>query len=112
MTQDEVVAATKLRDRTGLSAIENGKRDIGVTELPVFARVLKVPIAYFFEGDLSTANDQEAALLEWYRVLSDDRKKRVFEFIEDQAKRDDPLVIGERRDPKRSTPDKGRRDED
>lgn len=111
MTQEELVSATGLRDRTGLSAIENGKRDIGVTELPTFAAALKIPISFFFAGEIRTADDQEAALLEWFRTLSKDRKDRVFEYVQDQANRE-LLIIGERRDPKRSSPDKGRREDD
>lgn len=38
------------KDQRTVSAIERGTRGLDVTELPMFAQALEVPIAYFFSS--------------------------------------------------------------
>jgi repressor LexA len=57
------------RDQRAVSEYENGKRRISVTDLPTFARVLNVPLLYFFEGELELT-DLDRLLLEEFHRLS------------------------------------------
>jgi transcriptional regulator with XRE-family HTH domain len=109
MTQEELIAKLGKKDATAISEYENGKRRLAAFELPDYARALEVPIVSLFMDALEAETDKEAALLEWFRMLPDDRQQRVFEFTEDQAARLPSRMIGDQRDPKRSTPSKGRR---
>lgn len=110
LTQDELAEKWGKQQRA-ISEYESGKRQFGAAELLDLSEILDIPATFLFAGELRTANDQEAALIEWYRQLDDKAKDRVFKYLQFEAQQA-PLVIGEQRDPARSTPDKGRRDSD
>lgn len=52
---------------------------------------------------------REIEFLEWFRTLpSDEARERVFHFLETLSP-NSPLMLGDQRQPERSTPEKGRR---
>lgn len=75
LSQEEFAARIS-RDQRAVSEFENGKRRITVTELPTLARVLDVPLLYFFEGDLRP-NDQDRAVLEQFHRLPNSHQRRA-----------------------------------
>jgi transcriptional regulator with XRE-family HTH domain len=50
LTQDDVARAMGLANRTSISHIESGFRQVKVLELVRFAGVLGVPVTYFTDG--------------------------------------------------------------
>jgi transcriptional regulator with XRE-family HTH domain len=70
LSQDDFAALIS-RDQRAVSEYENGKRRITVTELPTIAKVLKVPLLYFFEGEVEV-NDLDRVLLEAFHQLPND----------------------------------------
>jgi transcriptional regulator with XRE-family HTH domain len=69
------------KDQRAVSDYELGKRRIAVTDLPGLAHALRVPILYFFEGELDT-KDMERALLEEFQQLSTlESKQAVVEVV-------------------------------
>jgi transcriptional regulator with XRE-family HTH domain len=58
------------KDQTAISEYENGKRRVSITELPLVASVLQVPILYFFE-DILSVDDLDRALLDEFHRLPD-----------------------------------------
>lgn len=89
MSQKEFADAVE-KDQTAISEYETGKRKVPAVELSTFARVLGVPVSYFYDGDfqmdaldqlilqeiqtLPTAEARDAAL-QLIRVLSETLKK-------------------------------------
>lgn len=67
LSQEELAARIG-RDQRAVSEYEHGKRRIAVVDLPTFARVLEVPLLYFFEGELQL-EDLDSALLHQFRRL-------------------------------------------
>lgn len=67
MSQEDLATLVS-RDQAAISAYENGRRKLSAADLPLFAEALKVPVLYFFEGELS-ADDLDRALLEEFRRL-------------------------------------------
>lgn len=67
LSQDEFAARIS-RDQRAVSEYENGKRRIAVTELPTFARVLDVPLLYFFEGEIEIT-DLDRLMLDTFHQL-------------------------------------------
>ncbi len=74
LSQEEMAALIS-RDQRAVSEYENGKRRISVTELPLFAQVLDVPLMYFFEGDVAL-DDIDTAVVEELRRLPDTDARR------------------------------------
>ena len=68
------------KDQTAISEYENGKRRVSITELPLVASVLQVPILYFFEDALSV-DDLDRALLDEFHRLPDERRSTVIEIM-------------------------------
>lgn len=64
----EALAEGVARDQKAVSEYENGKRKLPATELPSFARVLGVPVSYFFEGEFEL-NDLDQILLQVFHSL-------------------------------------------
>lgn len=65
------------KDQKAISEYENGKRKLAVTDLVDMARVLEVPILFFFEGSL-TSEDLDRAILEEFRRIPTHEGKQAF----------------------------------
>lgn len=74
MSQEELAALVS-RDQRAISEYEHGKRKVAASDLPTFARVLNVPILYFFDGEL-TVNDLDRAVIEEFQRLPSAEVKR------------------------------------
>ena len=68
LTQAELVVLLGRKTVASISEYEQGKRRMAAVDLPDVARVLGVPITYFFE-DVLLETDLELAVLEWFRTL-------------------------------------------
>lgn len=80
LSQEELADQMGLGQRA-ISELENGKRRLTVAEVPDLARILDVPVLYFFGDDL-TPTDLDIALLEHFRALpSIDAQKAVVEIV-------------------------------
>ena len=47
ISQEDLAVAVG-KDQRAISEYENGKRKLSVTDLPMFARTLRVPLLYFY----------------------------------------------------------------
>ena len=68
MSQEDLAAAIS-KDQKAISEYENGRRKLAVTDLPLIATELQVPITYFFEEEAGLP-DLDAALLNYFHRLS------------------------------------------
>jgi transcriptional regulator with XRE-family HTH domain len=89
MSQEEFAHQVE-RDQKAVSEYENGKRKLPATELPTFARVLGVPVSYFFEGEFQ-ADELDQLLLQEFHTLptTEDRRTAIqaIRLISDTVKR-------------------------
>jgi transcriptional regulator with XRE-family HTH domain len=75
LSQEEFAVAVS-RDQGAISEYENGKRKLPATDLPLFARVLGVPVSYFYEGE-QTVDDLDQLLLAEFQQLPTRDAKRI-----------------------------------
>lgn len=75
MSQEQLADAVE-RDQKAISEYENGKRKLAATELAVFARVLGVPISYFYEGEYHI-DELDQLLLQEFRSLPTTQDKQA-----------------------------------
>ena len=80
LSQEDLADLTA-RDQRAISEYEHGKRKLAVTDLPIFAYVLEVPILYFFEGDLTVRDLDRAILEEFQQISSAEQKRYVLDII-------------------------------
>lgn len=66
----EDFAAQIGRDQRAISEYEHGTRRIAVTDLPMIARVLDMPLLYFY-GEALTPHDLDQEVLRQFRRLPD-----------------------------------------
>lgn len=94
MSQEALAEAVE-RDQKAVSEYENGKRKLPAAELPTFARVLGIPVAYFFEGEFQI-DDLDQLLLQEFHSLStlDDKQAAILavRLISDTVKRHSSLT--------------------
>jgi len=64
----EQLAELVNKDQTAVSEYENGKRKVSITELPLLANVLDVPIGYFFGEDITPDDLDQLLLKEFHRL--------------------------------------------
>lgn len=69
------------KDQRAISEYENGKRKLAVTDLVTFARVLDVPILFFFEGALEIEDLDRAIVDELNRIATVDARKAAIELV-------------------------------
>lgn len=81
MSQESLAVSVKL-DQRAISELENGKRGMIVTELPIFADSLGVSITYFFGDDLSPTDLDNVLLKEFHRLPSDKLRKMAVDMIQ------------------------------
>src|SRR4051794_23244935 len=67
LSQEELASAVG-KDQGSISEYENGNRRLFAIDLPAFARALRVPLLYFYEGD-ALPTDIDRLLLEEFRQL-------------------------------------------
>src|SRR5262245_28172600 len=77
----EALAEAVARDQKAVSEYENGKRKLPATELPAFARVLGVPVSYFFEGDFEIDDLDQLMLQEFHSLPTQDDKHAAIQVI-------------------------------
>ncbi len=80
LSQEELAVAVS-KDQHAISQYENGKRKLPVTDLPAFAKVLKMPLLYFFEGDAVQRDLDTTALNEFRRLPTREAQQMVITFI-------------------------------
>ena len=80
LSQEELAAAVS-KDQHAISQYENGKRKLSVTDLPAFARALKVPILYFYQGDAVLEDLDKVALDEFQRLPTPEAKQAAITLI-------------------------------
>lgn len=80
LSQEELAAEMGIGQR-GISELENGKRRLAVTEVPLLAMVLDVPFMYFF-SDTDQRTEYDAVLLEAFHQLpSAELQEMVIEMV-------------------------------
>lgn len=80
MSQEEFANAVG-KDQRAISEYESGKRRIAATDLTTFARVLQVPILYFFEGTPGESPLDQVMLQEFHELPSDAARQAAIEVI-------------------------------
>jgi transcriptional regulator with XRE-family HTH domain len=75
------LAALVSRDQRAISEYENGKRKLAATDLVMFARVLNVPLLFFFEGALSEEDLDREALSEFNRIPTFEGKQAAIQIV-------------------------------
>jgi repressor LexA len=80
LSQEDFAQLIK-RDQRAVSEYENGKRRISVTELPTFARVLNVPLLFFFEGELELTDLDRLLLEEFHRLSNAQSRQSAIELL-------------------------------
>ncbi|MBE7512720.1 MAG: helix-turn-helix transcriptional regulator [Anaerolineales bacterium] len=81
MSQESFSEAVK-RDQKAVSEYENGKRKLPATELPTFARVLGVPVSYFFEGDFQVDDLDQLLLQEFHTLPTQEDKQAAIQAVQ------------------------------
>jgi transcriptional regulator with XRE-family HTH domain len=80
LSQEELaVAVTK--DQRAISEYENGKRKLAVTDLPVFATVLEVPLMYFFEEEAEVFQDDDLLLNYFHQLPSSEARQAALDIL-------------------------------
>lgn len=83
LSQEQLAKAMR-RDQRTISQYENGRRKVSITDLPVLATILHVPIVYFFE-DVEVVNIPDEfetkLLIEFKRLSKDNDKSAIIEIV-------------------------------
>lgn len=90
----EALAEGVARDQKAVSEYENGKRKLPATDIPLFARVLGVPVSYFFDGEFQEDQLDQLLLQVFHTLPSAEDKQaaiQVIQVISDTAKRHSSL---------------------
>jgi transcriptional regulator with XRE-family HTH domain len=69
------------KDQTAISEYETGKRKVPAVELYTFARVLGVPVGYFYEGDFHEDEFSQLVLREFHALPTQDAREAALQFI-------------------------------
>lgn len=80
LSQEDLAALVK-KDQRAISEYENGRRRLSATDLPTFARVLEVPIMYFYEGEIGEQSQDDEILHEFHRLQSDQIKTAAIDIV-------------------------------
>lgn len=80
LSQEEF-AALVAKDQRAISEYESGDRKLPATDLPLFSRILKVPISYFFEGENKAEALDEAMLSQFHRFPTQEARQAIVEII-------------------------------
>lgn len=80
LSQEEF-AALLTRDQAAISEYENGKRKLSAVDLFSIAKVLQLPILYFYEGSLDIDDLDNAIIHEFHRLPTSEAKQSVVELV-------------------------------
>lgn len=80
MSQKEFADAVG-KDQTAISEYETGKRKVPAVELSTFARVLGVPVSYFYEGDFQADAIDQMILREIHSLPTVEARQAALHFI-------------------------------
>ena len=81
LSQEEFAIAVS-KDQRAISDYENGKRKLSATDLPTFARMLGVPLLYFYEGEMEFSGDLDRIILDEFQQLpTAEAKQYAIEFV-------------------------------
>lgn len=80
LSQEELATAVG-RDQRTISEYENGKRKLSATDLPDYAKVLDVSVLYFYEGEATRNDLDEALLLEFQHIPTAEMKQAIIETV-------------------------------
>ncbi len=80
MSQDELAIEVS-KDQRAISEYELGKRKLSAADLPIFAQILKVPLLYFYEGEISLQDLDRAMLDEFQQLPSSEAKQTAIEIV-------------------------------
>ena len=78
----EDLATLVSKDQTAVSEYENGKRKFYVSDLPLFAKALEVPIFYFFSSNELSQNDFDEALLTEFHKLPPEAMSHALQMMQ------------------------------
>lgn len=80
LSQEEFAARIE-RDQRAVSEYENGHRRIWVTDLPVIAQALGMPLSYFYEGKVTEDGLDTLLLDEFHRLPTDGAKQTAIKML-------------------------------
>lgn len=80
MSQEDLASAVG-KDQRAISEYENGKRKVAAADLPIFARILSVPIVYFYEGDAEENPLDQVMLQEFHELPTDEAKQAIIQVV-------------------------------
>ena len=80
LSQEEFAALIS-RDQGAVSEYENGKRKLSAIDLLTFAKILDVPLLYFYEGELGTEDLDHALIREFHRLPTPEAKQAIIEIV-------------------------------
>lgn len=75
MSQTELAKALGIGQR-GISELENVKRKLAVSELPLLAKILDVSVLYFLEGTMLEEDQLSEILLHHFNAIQEDELKK------------------------------------
>ncbi|HLK56528.1 MAG TPA: helix-turn-helix transcriptional regulator [Chthonomonadaceae bacterium] len=79
LTQQEVADALSM-NRVTYAQYETGRNEMAVSDLPRIAKVLQVPISYFFEEERDLAADDQAPTIQaYYDALPPDEQDELIQ---------------------------------
>lgn len=77
----EDFATLASKDQRAISEFENGKRKLSAVDLLSFAKILKVPLLYFYEGEISTQDLDHVLLSEFHKLPTSETKEAAIEIV-------------------------------
>jgi transcriptional regulator with XRE-family HTH domain len=80
MSQKEFANAVN-KDQTAISEYETGKRKVPAVELSIFARILGLPVSYFYDGDFQVDALDQLILQEIHDLPTPEAQQSVLQFI-------------------------------
>ncbi|SRR5581483_1038057 len=80
LSQEEFANAVG-KDQRAISEYESGKRRVAATDLTIFARVLEVPVVYFYEGTPGDNPLDQVMLQEFHQLPTDEARHAAIQVI-------------------------------
>jgi transcriptional regulator with XRE-family HTH domain len=69
------------KDQRAISEYENGKRKLFATDVPNFARILNVPVTYFYDGEIQIDDLDSSILYEIQQLPNVEAKQAAMQII-------------------------------
>jgi transcriptional regulator with XRE-family HTH domain len=79
-SQEDFAAAVS-RDQGAISEYENGKRKLSAVDLLAFAKILDMPLLYFYQGEISMEDLDRAMIDEFRRLPTPETKQAAIQII-------------------------------